>query len=437
MAERNLKKRVVMTGMGAVNPAGNNLQETWRNFLTSECFISSEALPIGDRRSLELAAVVSDFDVYRYGASRQVKRSDMFAHYGMAAGVEAMLQSGRLVVKQASKENLRAEYTLLQTEVVKTDPKRLGVIYGIAAGGTRQVQQVAEDLLRRLPSEDAEIYSIPMLNPARAATDTARMIGARAGAFSINSACASGAQAIWEAYLNVANGRWDVAVAGGAETAVHAVTFEAFRRMGVLLPYNPSQIPNLTETSYGTATNGIVIGNGAGALVLERASDAIARRAHIFAEIVGGHFFTEPNAELDPTVNHIEELIGTALEYARVKPDEVDHANTHAAGSKRGDLRELEGYEKVLKERTRMVSITGLKSKIAHLMGAAGVIESIGAVKAIEEGIVPPTVNLRSRIPDGFHIVTLAERRHVGTVVKTSLGLDGQYGCLVFKKFVA
>lgn len=435
MAETDPHQRVVVTGLGTVNPAGNNIDEAWRNFQTSKSFVSGVPMSLGNYQSMEVAGVVNGFDINKYGADRQVRRSDLFAHLGMAAGVEAMLNSGRLRIDSIPSFNNRASYQLIET-----DSQRLGVIAGIAAGGTRAIEKLSEDLMTGkaiglVDKKELDLASISKLNPARAATEVAKLIHAKAGAYSINSACASSAQAIYEAYKSVKSGELDVVVAMGAESAVHAVTYEGFKRLYVLASYEEfKDDPSKASRPLNQKPTGMVIGQSGGAMVLERLSDALDRNAPILAEIAGGFFFTDPDNELAPTSANEVRLVGTALERSGVDKKMIGLVDLHSAGSK-GDEIELLGLEALFGDFAENVAVNAKKSKIGHTMGAAGVTESVILVKEINSGIITPTANIENPYDTALQIPRSAIRRNLKTAVKISLGLDGQYCCLVFKKF--
>lgn len=411
--------------------AGLTAEKTWAAFSqTDKSFICAVPFGEGNYHTTEYAGKVIDFDVFKYRAKKEVRRSDDFARFGTATGIQAMVNSGRLVVEKEPTQDVRGVYKLTET-----DPEGLAVVFGVAAGGTKAVEHV-KDLLVANGPDALDMYYVPRINPARVATDIAKMIHAKGGAFTINSACASGAQAVLEAYRMIKHGYANTVVAGGTESPLHPTVIWAFRKLGVLANFDKNLPPSEASRPFNTDPKGLVLAEGSAALVLERLSDVLNRQdnTNIIAEIAGGHYFADPEDELIPKVGNIAKLVGTALESAGVKPEEIDHSSNHAAGSK-GDVRELEAQREIFGDRVATISFNAPKSRVGHPLGAAGAIESLITAKEVSTGLVTATANLTQPVLEGFHIVTTAEKRSIRNAIKISLGLDGQFCCLVFKKF--
>lgn len=424
------RPRVVVTGLGAVSPAGNILSENWRNFQTDISFISATTVGRDHYQSTQLAGMVRDFEPGLYAGRKQYRRSDFYAHFGMAAGIQAMQDSGLLITEVAPSPINEAVYRLPE----RFDLDGLGVIVGIAVGGSRAVERAMETMMLRHPDR-IDPLTIPKLNPARVATDIAKMTGALNCAFTINSACASGTQAILEAYRKIKDGHADVMLAGGADSSTHAVAFYAFDQLKVLSHYEDfKQDPSKASRPLNQNPTGLVISEGAGMMVLERLDRALARDAKIYAEIAGGAFFTDPRDELVPTFENEVKLIRKILASSEMTPAMFQHANMHAAGSI-GDSVEIAALEFIFGEQGHDFSITAPKSRIGHLMGGTGV-EAVIAVKEVAERIITPTANLNNPIETKLYIPTRAEERDIYGLLKLSLGLDGQFAGLAFRKFV-
>ncbi|MBI2011360.1 hypothetical protein HYS91_01195 [Candidatus Daviesbacteria bacterium] len=423
MREKDLDERVAIVGVGAVTPAGNSAQATWEGFTHSNrSFITAMSVGRDNFHSMQLAGKVKDFDPYKYAGGKQLKRSDRYAQFAVAASVEAMLASGRLRMVTKPNRTTAAVY-----ELIDIDPFRIGVDMGIAVGGSSAIDQGREDIMLKGPDRISP-NTISLLNPSKAASDPALIIGALGGAMTHNSACVSGVSGIIELYKKIVRGDLDMGVGGGTESPLHPLAFYAFQKMGVLVSYEKfKDSPEEAVKSLDVDGEGFAMGEGVGVLALERYSLAVKRKARILGEIVGPAYFCDPRDVLDPTEKNVEILVEMILENSGLEPYEVDHHNLHA-GASTGDGTELRGSRRVYKYQTEYISFHGPKSRIGHLMGGAGGAESVILVYAVATDTDPPTANLKNPREAGFYVPRRTGRRLIRAGIKTALGLDGQYG---------
>ena len=386
-----MSRRVVITGLGAVSPVGNDVPTMWKNMVDGVCGI--EEITAFDTSDLKvhIAGTVKDFQPEQYFEKREAKKLDIYCQYAIAAAQQAVDDSG-----------------ILGT----IDENRFGVYIGAGIGGLQTFVDNTVGLEKGGPRKVSPFF-IPM------------MIGN----------IATGTNSIGEAFHAIKDGYADAIIAGGAEAVVARLTVAGFQNMKALST-NPD--PKTASRPFDKDRNGFVMGEGAGMLVLEEYEHAKARGAKIYAEFAGygntcdAHHVTAP----DPEGAGLARAIEIAFAEANVADDAAIYINAHGTSTHLNDLTETMAIKKALGDRAYDASISSTKSMTGHMLGATGAIEAIAAVKAIEEGVIPPTINLDE--PDeGLDLdytPKVAKQRAVNVAASTNLGFGGHDACVVFKK---
>ena len=406
-------RRVVVTGLGATTPVGGDVATTWEGMLTGR----SGVRMLEDERYAELPVrfagqvAVEPLEVMDRVEARKLDRCQQLA---MIAAREAWTDSA-------------------QSEV---DPERLGIAFATGIGGIVSLLDNYDILLSRGWSRVSPM-SVPQLMPNGAAAWVGLDLGAKAGIHTPVSACASGAEAIGYALDMIRSGRADVVVAGGTEACIHPITIAAFAAMRALSTRNDD--PTHASRPYDLGRDGFVMGEGAGALVLESAEHAAARGARIYAEVASvgmtadGHHIAQP----DPEGAGAARAMRLALEGAGATSADVIHINAHATSTPQGDIAEATAIKSVLGSAVSDVAVSGTKSMTGHLLGGAGAVESVAAILALHNRIAPVTANLED--PDleiGLNIVSGEPRKlrdGDAVVLNNSFGFGGHNVALIFR----
>lgn len=406
-------KRVVITGLGAVSPVGNTVPETWESLTAGKSGIGLITAFDASEFKAKVAAEVKNFDPTVAFEPTDVRRNDLFTQYAVVAAQEAAQDSG----------------------IVGTvDPTRLGVYVGSGIGGLQTMVKEAQRLAggRTVLSP----YLITMMISNTAAGSVAIRQDAQGPTLPVVTACATGGHTIGEAFRAIKHGYADAILAGGSDADICPFGIAGF--VGCMaLSENPD--PETACVPFDKRRSGFVMGEGAAVLVLEEYEHAKARGAHIYAEIVGygntcdAHHVTAPH----PEARGITAAIKNAMEEAGVTADENTYVNAHGTSTPLNDKAETLAFKQAFGEETaRKVAISSTKSMTGHMLGAAGAIEAIASIKALETGIAPPTVGYAEPDPDCDlnYTPNTAAKRPFTTAVSTSLGFGGHNACLVFKK---
>ncbi len=411
-------KRVVVTGLGALTPIGNNIQEYWDGLLNGK----SGAAPITyydtEKHKTKFACELKNFNVEDFIPRKEVRRLDKFSQYAIVASDEAIKDSG------ISLEN--------------TDKYRVGVIWGAGIGGL----QTFQDEVMSYAAGDGTPRFNPFFIPKMIADIAPGHISMRNGYMGPNyttvSACASSANALVDAFNYIRLGMCDVIVSGGSEAAVTIAGMGGFNSMQALSTRNES--PESASRPFDATRDGFVLGEGAGALVLEEYEHAKARGAKIYCEIGGGglssdaYHLTAPHPEGIGVIAVMENCLRDAC----VNPDEVDHINTHGTSTPLGDVAELKAISKVFGEHAKDININSTKSMTGHLLGAAGAIEAIASILAMQNGVIPPTINhstVDENIDPSLNLtLNKAQKRDIKVAMSNTFGFGGHNACVLFKK---
>lgn len=411
-------KRVVVTGIGALTPIGNTAPEYWEGLKAGK----SGAAPItrfdASLFKTKFACELKNFDMGQFMDRKEARKLDPFAQYAMVVADEAIKDSN-----------------LPLTEL---NPHRVGVIWGSGIGGLFTFQEEVKSFAKGDGTPRFNPFFIPKMIPDLSAGHISIKYGFRGPNFVTVSACASSTNAIYDAYTYLRLGKADVIVTGGSEAAVTEAGVGGFNSMKALSERNDS--PETASRPYDKDRDGFVLGEGAGALILEEYEHAKKRGAKIYAEVIGGgmsadaYHITAPH----PDGEGIIQVMKNALDEAGIKPSDVDYINTHGTSTPLGDIGEIRAIEKVFGEHAANMNISSTKSMTGHLLGAAGAIEAIACLLAINESIVPPTIN-HFTDDDGLDpklnlTFNKAQKREVKVALSNTFGFGGHNASIILKK---
>ena len=411
-------KRVVVTGLGALTPIGNNIEEYWEGLVNGK----SGSAPITyfdtEKFKTKFACEIKNFKVEDYFDRKEARKLDKFAQYALVASDEAIKDSG------------------LDLETV--DKLRVGVIWGAGIGGLETFQDEVLSFGKGDGTPRFNPFFIPKMIADIAPGNISIKHGFMGPNYTTVSACASAANALIDALNTIRLGYSDVIVTGGSEAAVAPAGMGGFNAMHALSTRNES--PETASRPFDATRDGFVLGEGAGALILEEYEHAKARGAKIYAEVVGGglssdaYHMTAPHPEGIGVVAVME----NCLKNAELKPEDVDHINTHGTSTPLGDVAELKAIKKVFGEHAKEININSTKSMTGHLLGAAGAVEAIASILAMQHGVVPPTIN--HEVPDENIDPELnltlnkAQKREVKVAMSNTFGFGGHNACVLFRK---
>ena len=411
-------KRVVVTGLGALTPIGNTKDEYWDGLVKGK----SGAAPITyfdtEKFKTKFACELKNFNATDFLDRKEARKMDRFAQYAMVASDEAILDA---------KLNL--------DEINKL---RVGVIWGAGIGGLETFQNEVLNFAQGDGTPRFNPFFIPKMIADIAPGNISIKHGFMGPNYTTVSACASSANSMIDALNYIRLGHCDVIVTGGSEAAVTIAGMGGFNAMHALSTRN--EIPETASRPFDATRDGFVLGEGAGAIILEDYEHAKARGAKIYAEVVGGgmssdaHHMTAPH----PEGIGVMAVMRNCLENAGISPSEVDHINTHGTSTPLGDVAELKAISEVFGEHAKNISINSTKSMTGHLLGAAGAIESIASILAIEHGIIPPTINhsvVDENIDSSLNLIlNKAQKREVKVAMSNTFGFGGHNACVLFKK---
>ena len=413
-------RRVVVTGMGAVTPLGNHLEETWNGMAEGRRGIDFITKFDTEAYKVKVGAEVKDFDPLEHFEKSEIRKNDLFTQYAVSAAEEAIRDSG--LSAQPGEENI--------------SPERLGVYVGSGIGGINTIVTETNKLYGA--GKRVSPFMGPMMIGNMAAGTISIRCNAQGPTLPVVTACATSSHTIGEAFRAIKHGYADAILAGGAEAAVCPLAVSGFTSC-MALTTNPD--PATACTPFDKRRSGFVIGEGAAVLVLEEYEHAKARGAHIYGEICGygntadAYHVTAPH----PEGAGIIRAIRLALEEAGETPEQQGahtYINAHGTSTPLNDKTETMAFKAVFGEKARSIAISSTKSMTGHMLGAAGAVEAIACLKALETDCVPPTIGYEEPDPDCdlSYTPNKAEHRELQTAVSTSLGFGGHNACLVFRK---
>ena len=409
-------KRVVITGLGPITPIGIGKEDYWKSLMEGKSGISRITNFDPENHASKIAGEVKDFRPEDYIEKREAKRMDKFSQLAIAGTILAMKDS--------------------KLDVDKIDKERAGVILGSGVGGIETLEKEHTKLLEKGPKRVSPFF-IPMMIANMGPGHITMLYDFRGPSFTITTACASGTHAIGESFRLIQNGACDIIVTGGSEAAVSPIAVAGFSSMRALSTRNDE--PEKACRPFDKDRDGFVIGEGAGILILEELEHAVKRGAHIYGEVVGygatsdAYHITAPDPEAKGAANAMK----IALEDGQVDYREVDHINAHGTSTYYNDKLETLAIKTVFKEHANKISISSTKSMTGHLLGAAGGIEAIASVLAIEKDKVPPTINYEASDPecDLDYTPNKPIDREINYALSNSLGFGGHNATILFKKY--
>ena len=407
-------ERVVITGMGAITPVGNDVQTFWESLKAGKCGIGPiTKFDVSDYK-VKLAAEVKDFDVTQYVDKREARRMDVNCHFALAAAQQAVDQAG---LKEGN-----------------FDPYRTGVIYGSGVGGLAVAEEEIPKLNAKGPGRVSPLC-IPEMIANMAAAYISMRFGFKGENFCPVSACATANHSIGEAMRAIRHGYQDIVLCGGTENGIIPIALAGFSNMKAL---HTGDDPACASIPFDARRSGFVMGEGAGCLVLESLSHAKARGATILAEVAGygasgdAYHITSPAPEGDAAARAIR----GAIEDAGLTPADVDYINAHGTSTPLNEKYETIAIKKAFGDAAYKVKVSSTKSMTGHLLGGAAAVEAIACVMAIREGIIPPTIGYQEPDPECDLDITpnKAVEMPVNVAISNSLGFGGHNACILFKK---
>lgn len=409
-------RRVVITGLGPVTPVGIGKEKFWNSLVEGVSGISYITNFDTEDYTSKIAGEVKDFQPEDFIDKREARKMDKFTQFAVAGAKLAIEDSG--------------------LDIEKIDAKRVGVILGSGIGGIETLEAEHTKLMEKGPKRISPFF-IPMMISNMAPGQISMIFGFKGPSFTITTACASGSHAIGEAFRTIERGGADIIVSGGSEAGVCQMSVGGFCSMKALSTRNND--PTKASRPFDKERDGFVIGEGAGILILEELDHALKRNAHIYGEIIGygstsdAYHITAP----DPEAEGAAEALRLAIEDGGIEPSEVDYINAHGTSTYYNDKLETLAIKKVFGEYAKKLSISSTKSMTGHLLGAAGGVEAIASVLAIENNIVPPTINYENPDPecDLNYTPNKAVKKEVKYAISNSLGFGGHNVSLLFKKY--
>ena len=410
-----MERRVVITGMGAISPIGNTLEENWANVKAGVCGIDEITCFDTTDQAVKLAGEVKDFEPTKYMDFKEAKRMARFSQLAVAASVQAV------------------EDAKLDLEAI--DKERFGVILGSGIGGLGTIEDGTLTLEHKGPKRVNPMF-IPMVISNMAAGNVAIRVGAKGICTSVTTACASGTHSIGEAFRQIKFGYQDVMVTGGTESSITPLGVASFNSMTAL---SKATDKNRASIPFDGERSGFVMGEGAGALVLESLEHALARGAHIYAEVIGygatcdAHHITTPAPDGEGGARAME----LAIKEAGIEKNKVSYINAHGTSTKYNDKFETAAIKTVFGEAAYNIPVSSTKSMTGHLLGAAGAVEAIYCAKAIEEDFIPATINYQVADSecDLDYVPNEGRNAVVNYAMSNSLGFGGHNATIVLAKY--
>ncbi len=414
----NIRKRVVITGLGTVNPLGNTAEETWQNICKGKSGISTITKFDTTGFRTTIAGEVKNFDALNYIDKKEFRRLDNVSIYALAAS-EMALRDADLSINHSN-------------------ANRIGVILGSGIGGLSTLELQKELLLAEGPKKVMP-FTIPAVLANLAPGNVAIRFGAKGPISCTVTACAAGNSAISDAFRTIAWGYADAIITGGTEAAITPLSVAGFNAMRALSTRNDN--PEMASRPFDRDRDGFVIGEGCGIIILEELFHALNRRAPIYAEIAGSSSTGDAYHVAAPPPGHKDaaRCMNLALVDAGMEPDEIDYINAHGTSTPLNDLYETQAIKEVFGDHSHRLAVSSTKSMTGHMLGAAGGFEAVIATKSICEGILPPTINLFTpdKECDLDYVPNKARRKNIQTVMSNTFGFGGVNTVIIIKKYEA
>ncbi|MBI9073680.1 MAG: beta-ketoacyl-ACP synthase II [Melioribacteraceae bacterium] len=410
------KRRVVITGLGALTPIGNNLEEFWQGLKEGRSGAGMITRFDTENFATKFACELKDFDVSEYIDKKEAKRMDRFTQYALAASTMAMEDSG-INLEEVNRE-------------------KFGVVFGSGIGGMETFEAQHSAFVNGGPRRVSPFF-VPMMISDIAPGHISIKYGLKGPNYGVVSACATASHAIGDALMLIQTGRADLMVTGGAEGAITQMSISGFNAARAISTNNDA--PETASRPFEKNRNGFVMGEGSGALILEEYEHAKARGAKIYAEICGFGFTGDAHHVTAPAPEHegAQRSMKAALADSGIEPKDIDYINAHGTSTQLNDLNETQAIKKVFGDYAYEVSISSTKSMTGHLLGAAGAIESIASILAIRNSLIPPTINFEEPDPecDLDYTPNVAKEKEIKYAISNTFGFGGHNASLVFKKY--
>jgi 3-oxoacyl-[acyl-carrier-protein] synthase II len=419
MATTSTERRVVITGLGVVTPLGNSVDVFWNNLIAGQCGVDKITTWDASPFDTQIAAQVKDFDpVPAFPSPKEIRRTDRYSQFGVHAAWQALKDSG--------------------IDLNQTNPDEVGAFIGSGIGGLQTTSEQLKVLFDRGPGRLSP-FMIPMLISNMASGLVSMYFNLRGPNFATCSACATANHAIGEAWRTIKMGDAKVMFAGGAEATIVPIGIGGFCAMRAMSTRNDD--PKRSSRPFDKERDGFVMGEGAGVVVLEDLEHAKARGAKIYAELAGygntadAHHLTAPS----PGGEGASRCMKMALRNAGLNTTDITYVNAHGTSTAQGDIAETQAIKSVFGEHARQLAVSSTKGATGHMLGAAGAVESIVCVKAIQTDIVPPTINYEVPDPecDLDYVPNTARHMKVNAIVNNSFGFGGHNATITAKKFAA
>ena len=410
-----MERRVVVTGIGCISPLGIGVDETWKGIVEGRSGITRITKFDPSNLPSQIAGEVKNFKPQDFMSEKLVSRVDTFIQYAIA--------SARMALEDAKLGDVELG-------------DRAGVVIGVGMGGVGQVEHYTR-ILDEKGYKRVTPFFIPMIIPNMAAGQVAILFGAKGPNLAVCTACAAGNHAIGEAYRMIKKGLIDIAICGGTESLITPLTVAGFSVMKALSTRNDE--PEKASRPFDAKRDGFVIAEGSGILILEELTHAQKRGAKVYAELIGygancdAYHMTAPSPDGEGAANCMK----LALEDANILPNEVDYINAHGTSTPLNDVAETKAIKKVFGKHAYKLMVSSTKSMTGHLLGGAGGLEAVITVKALETGIVPPTINLEEPDPecDLDYVPNQARKANIKVAMSNAFGFGGTNACLVFRKW--
>ena len=401
--------------MGVIASLGHNVNDFWANIVAGKCGVDKVTLFDAKDYSCQIGAEVRGWDPAQHMDPKEVRRNDRYTHFGFCAAKQAITDA--------------------KLDMTKEDADRVGVLIGSGIGGMLTIENQHKVLMERGPRKVSP-FMIPALISNMCSGLVAIELGARGPNFGVVSACSTSTHAIGESLRMIRGGEADVMICGGAEASITPLSYAGFCSMKAMSTNNEN--PQKASRPFDLNRDGFIMGEGGAVLVIESLEHALARGAHIYCELAGyaatcdAYHITSP----DPDGKGLSQAMIKSLRDANVEPHQVDYINAHGTSTPYNDKFETIAIKKIFGDHARKVNISSTKSMTGHLLGAAGSIEAVISVKAIETGIVPPTINYETPDPecDLDYTPNVKREAKINTVLTDNLGFGGHNAALVFKR---
>jgi 3-oxoacyl-[acyl-carrier-protein] synthase II len=413
------KKRVVVTGLGALTPIGNNVDDYWKNLIAGKSGADDITKFDAELFKTKFACEVTGFDPLEIMDRKEVRKMDLFSIYAMATAHEAINDSK------------------LDLETVNLN--RAGVVWGSGIGGMKTFQEESFNYKEGDGTPKFNPFFVPKMIVDIAAGHISIKYGLKGPNYATVSACASSTNAIIDAMMLIQLGKSDFIVTGGSEAGVNITGIGGFNALRALSTRNDN--PQTASRPFDATRDGFVLGEGSGCLILEELEHAKARGAKIYAEVVGGgltadaHHITAPHPDGLGAIN----VMRLSLEDAGMSPEDIDYINVHGTSTPLGDIAETKAIKEVFGNHAYNLNISSTKSMTGHLLGAAGAIEAIASIKAVQEGIIPPTINFEHEDENIDYNLNLtlnkAQKRTVNAALSNTFGFGGHNSSVIVKKY--